>query len=68
MVLELIITGAVIVCAVLFLVWQYYRVFSGKRSACSCGTEKYAIKNGNLQGCSSCGGCSCCRKPKNGAK
>lgn len=59
---EMIITGVIIAGASFFLIRRYYRIFTGKKSACNCGTKNMTVKNGRLTeetGCSGC--CSCCK-------
>ncbi len=58
---QMIIAGLIFAGALFFLVRRFYRILTGKGSACSCGTHKYTIKNGKVieqQGCA-CGCCNC---------
>ncbi|WP_449189787.1 hypothetical protein [Treponema lecithinolyticum] len=58
---EFIIAGCIFAGAVFFLIRHFYRVFSGKGSACSCGTHKYTVKNGTLLDGTDSGCCGCCK-------
>ncbi|MGP1593670.1 MAG: hypothetical protein ACTTH8_00230 [Treponema sp.] len=54
-----------IAAALFFLFKHFYGVFSGKKSACNCGTKHYTIKNGKLTEGKTCGSCcSCCSNNK----
>ena len=60
-----IIASIIIAAAVFFLARRYYKIFTGKKSGCSCGTKRFIVKNGTVteEKCSC--GCSGCRnKPK----
>ncbi|QKS92728.1 hypothetical protein [Treponema phagedenis] len=54
---EKIIIGVAVLAIILLFVRKYYRIFTGKASACSCG-EKNDMKNG----CGCC--CSACHDTK----
>ncbi|MGP1455805.1 MAG: FeoB-associated Cys-rich membrane protein [Treponema sp.] len=60
-----IIAGIIIAAAVLFLARRYYKIFTGKKSGCSCGTKHFIVKNGTVteERCS-CGCSGCCNTPK----
>lgn len=62
---EMLIAGIITAAALFFLVRHYYRVFTGKKSACNCGTKKFTVQDGTLKeknGCSGC--CSSCQSTK----
>ena len=60
-----VIAGILIAGAVFFLARRYYKIFTGKKAGCSCGTKHFIVKDGTVieKGCT-CGCSECRNKPK----